>query len=311
MTATLAHRTQYLALRGVLRGLGAMNWERAGALGARLGAMGYKPLGIRRHVVERQIAAAFPGLSREALSHLARASYEHLGRVTVESALMSRLAKDDVLRLFERTENWSLLERSLAAGRGMIIVGGHLGNWELAGAYFAARGLPLDVVVRRMSNPLFDAYINRTRLRLGMKVVYDSEAVRHITRAIPGGRAIGLMADQGVLNLASTYVPFFGRPAKTPRGPAVFALRWNVPMIFFACIRQQNGRYHLALEEIPVHDTGDRESDVNTVVAAFTGALERWVRRVPEQYFWQHRRWKWQEPGTPAELGDPSADGHG
>lgn len=289
-----------------MRALASLSWDRAVALGARLGALGYGPLGIRRQVVKRQVAAAFPALDRVETSRIARAAYEHLGRVTVETALLARLGREDVLRLFERVDGWPVLQRALDQNRGLIIVGGHLGNWELAGSYIAARGVPLDVVVRRMSNPLFDAYLNSARLKLGMTVVYDYEAVRRITRALNAGRAVGLMADQGVMNIASTFVPFFGRPAKTPRGPAVFALRWNAPMIFFASIRQPNGRYHLSFEEIPVENTGDRERDVERAVAAFTSTLERWVRQVPEQYFWHHRRWKRQPPGTPESLRDPS-----
>jgi KDO2-lipid IV(A) lauroyltransferase len=186
-----------------------------------------------------------------------------------------------------------------------MLVTGHLGNWELGGAYLAARGCPVDVVVRRMNNPLFDAYLNETRTRSGMTVVRDREAVRRTARSVAAGRAVAFLIDQGVLHLASTYVPFFGRPAKTPRGPAVFALRWNVPMVFGAVIRQPSGRYRITLEAVPVDETGDRDGDVDRVVARYTEALERWVRRAPEQYFWHHRRWKRQPPGTPPELRDP------
>ena len=304
---TTAHRAEYWALRGLIRGLGLLEWTRATNAGARLGALGYRPFGIRRQVVERQIAASFPGLEREEVQRLSRASFEHLGRVAVETALLPQIGKEGVLRCVECVEGWETIERTLALGRGLIFVTGHFGNWELGGAYLAARGIPIDVVVRRMGNPLFDAYLNGTRLRLGMTVVYENEAVRRTTRALKVGRAVAFLADQGLLHLASTFVPFFGRPAKTPRGPAVFALRWNVPVVFGAAVRQPSGGFHLAFEEIPVEDTGDRERDVDRVVARYTQMLERCVRRHPEQYFWQHRRWKRQPADTPPELRDPAA----
>ena len=78
-----------------------------------------------------------------------------------------------------------------------------------------------------MANPLFDEYINHTREEIGMTVVHDSEAVRRTPRSLRAGRAVAFVADQGVMGLASTFVPFFGRPAKTPRGAAVFALRFE------------------------------------------------------------------------------------
>jgi KDO2-lipid IV(A) lauroyltransferase len=118
---------------------------------------------------------------------------------------------------------------------------------------------------------------------------------------------VAFVADQGVLGLASTYVPFFGRPAKTPRGAAVFALRFEVPVLFIVALRQPSGRYRLIVERIEAENTGDRERDVDSIVARFTERLEHWVRIVPEQYFWQHRRWKRQPPDTPRELRDPSA----
>lgn len=302
---TIAHRAEYWALRGVVAALDSVSLPRAAAFGERLGALGYRPLRIRRGTVERQVAAAFPGLDQEAVDRIARGAYEHLGRTVVETALMSTLGRQDVLAMFEGTDNWSTVERAMAMGKGCIFVTGHLGNWELGGAWLAARGIPLDVIVRRMGNPLFDRYLNETRAKLGMRVVYDSEAVRRTPRSLREGRAIAFLADQGVLGLASTFVPFFGRPAKTPRGPAVFALRMGVPTIFAIPLRQPSGKYRFSFEAVTVEDTGDRERDVDAIVARYTKILERWVRRAPEQYLWHHRRWRRQPADTPPELREP------
>ena len=305
---SLQHRAEYGALRGLVRALGAVPWDRAGRIGAGVGAMGYRPLGVRRRVVERQIAAAFPELSGEEVAMMAKRSYEHLGRSAIETALLPGLGQAGVLRLVSEVENWDIVERAHAAGRGIIIVAGHLGNWELAAAYIAARGVPFDVIVRRMGNPFFDRYLNQTREQLGVNVVYDAQAVRQTPRALREGRAVGFVADQGVRGLASTFVPFFGRPAKTPRGAAVFALRFGAPVIFVAALRKPDGSYRVGFEEVAVVDTGDRERDVDAVVLRFTRVLENWVRRAPEQYFWQHRRWRRQPPDTPPELRDPAAE---
>ncbi|MEX2325426.1 MAG: lysophospholipid acyltransferase family protein, partial [Gemmatimonadaceae bacterium] len=299
---------EYGALRGLVRALGAVPWDRAGRIGAGVGAMGYRPLGVRRRVVERQIAAAFPELRPHQVTELARRSYKHLGRSAIETALLPGLGQAGVLRLVSEVENWDIVERAHAAGRGIVIVAGHLGNWELAAAYVAARGVPLDVIVRKMGNPFFDRYLNQTREQLGVNVVYDAQAVRHTPRALREGRAVGFVADQGVRGLASTFVPFFGRPAKTPRGAAVFALRFGAPVVFVAALRKPDGSYFVGFEEVAVVDTGERERDVDAVVLRFTQVLENWVRRAPEQYFWQHRRWRRQPPDTPPELRDPAAE---
>ena len=303
---SFAHKAEFTALRAVIGALGTLDWARASRIGARIGGLGYRPLGIRRRVVERQIAAAFPGLDTEDVRQMARAAYQHLGRTSIETALLARLHPDAVLDLFEGVDGWESVESALALGRGLIFVTGHLGNWELGGAYLAARGVPLDAIARRMSNPLFDRYLTETRSRIGMVVVHDAEAVRRTPRSLRDNRAVAFLADQGVLGLASTFVPFFGRPAKTPRGPAVFALRLQVPVVFGTAVRQPSGKYLLALEPVRVEDTGDRDRDVDAIVARYTATLERWVRRYPEQYFWHHRRWRRQPPDTPSELRDPS-----
>jgi KDO2-lipid IV(A) lauroyltransferase len=305
VTATLSHRAEYAALRGAVAAFERLGFARASGFGDRLGRLGYAPFGVRRGVVERQLAAAFPDWDADRLSLVARASYGHLGRTSIETAILPSYSGGHVLQLFERVEGWDLVQERLGRGRGLILLSGHLGNWELGGAYIAARGLPIDVVARHMANPLFDRYLTRTRERIGMSVIHDEEAVRRVPRSLRSGRGVAFLFDQGAVGLASIWVPFFGRLAKTPRGPAVFALRMRAPVVFGVALRQPSGRFLLSFEPVDVADTGDREADVDRIVAEYTGVLERWVRRAPEQYLWHHRRWKHQQPDTPPELGDP------
>jgi Kdo2-lipid IVA lauroyltransferase/acyltransferase len=304
-TPTLAHRLQFALLRALVAWLSTMPLDTARRMGERIGLLGYFPLGIRRRVVTRQIAAAFPEMDAADVRRLARRAYANLGRLAVETALVARLGPSGVLSLFEDDSDFALVQQRLAEGRGVIAFTGHVGSWELAGGYLGARGVPIDAVARRMNNTLFDEYLNQARRDVGMRVVYDDAAVRQIPRAMKEGRLVGLVADQGVMGLASTFVTFFGRPAKTPRGPAVFALRYKVPILFISALLQPSGKYRLCVEEIPAVDTGDRDADVDATVARFTAALERTVRRHPDQYFWHHRRWKRQPPDTPPELREP------
>lgn len=302
---SFAHRAEYAALRSAVAAVERLSFARAGGIGDRIGRLGYAPLGIRRHVVERQLRAALPNLGDAEIERVARAAYGHLGRTSIETAILPSYSAAEIVDLFESVRGWDLVEERIARGKGLILVTGHLGNWELGGAYIAARGLPIDAVARHMANPLFDRYLTSTRQRIGMTVVHDEDAVRRVPRSLRAGRAVAFLVDQGAVGLASTWVPFFGRYAKTPRGPAVFALRLGTPIVFGVALRQPSGRYQLSFEPVEVTDTGDREADVDHIVADYTRVLETWVRRAPEQYLWHHRRWKHQRPGTPAELGDP------
>lgn len=307
LPVTLAHRAEYAALRGVASGLRLVGFRGAGAIGARLGRLGYSPLGIRRSVVERQLRGVMPELTDAEVTRIARASYAHLGRMSIETALLPSYSNARILEMVEELRGWELVERHIAAGGGVIAMTGHLGNWELAGAYVAARGVPVDVVARHMANPLFDDYLTRTRQRAGMNVLHDDVAARRIPRSLRAGRMVAIVADQGAVGLSSVWVKYFGRLAKTPRGPALFALRMGAPLLFAACVRQLSGRYLLSFEPVPVRDTGDREADVVAILEAYSALLERWVRSHPEQYLWHHRRWKHQQAGTPPALGDPLA----
>jgi lauroyl/myristoyl acyltransferase len=104
-------------MRATLRGLRALSWEHACKIGEQLGALGYRPLGIRKRVVERQIAAAFPELGPTAVVRLARESYKHLGRTFVETALLDSLGKDGVQRLVETVDGWDDVDDVMRKGR--------------------------------------------------------------------------------------------------------------------------------------------------------------------------------------------------
>ncbi|CAN5773868.1 lysophospholipid acyltransferase family protein [soil metagenome] len=293
-------------MRGAAAALRQLSFRRAGDVGEWIGRRFYDWFGIRRDVVERQIRAAFPGLAENEVLRVARESYGNLGRITIETAVLPKCTPAEVVGLFDIIENWAIVEETVARGMGVIMVSGHLGNWELGGSYIASRGMHMEAVARRMQNPLFDEYLTDTRRRIGVHVIHDTDAVRRVPRVVRNGGVVGFLFDQGAVGLASTWVPFFGRWAKTPRGPAVFALRLNAPIVFTCAVREPTGRYSMKFEEIVVQRTGDVDRDVEAIVGAYTQVLERWVRRYPEQYFWQHRRWKHQRPGTPPQLGDPS-----
>jgi KDO2-lipid IV(A) lauroyltransferase len=298
-------RAQFAAIRGVVGTLRLFGWRGASAVGRWLGRVAYAPIGIRRRIVERHVAAAFPEFSPAEVTACAVGAYESIGRTFIETAVLGGESSQQVLDAVRETEGWEVLQDALAQGQGVIAVGGHLGNWELAAAYLAARGVPMAAIARRMANPLFDQYVFDTRTSLGIEIIHDSAAIRRVPRALGEGKVVGFLCDQDALGLASTFVPFFGRPARTPRGPGVFALRLGAPVIFITCARRPDGFYRVSFTPVPVVETGNRDHDVDEIVRAFTRQLEADIRRTPAQYFWHHRRWKRQPPDTPAHLREP------
>lgn len=277
----------------------------ASNFGAMVGGLGWRPFAIRADRVYRAVRACFPEFTEARVRQVARESYRGLGRIAMEIIWLSRAERSQVERLFVEPEGWEHVESAYARGEGVIIVMGHFGNWELGAAYLAVRGLPVDAVAMHMANPFSDGFITRTRMRLGINVVFDENAVRRIPKALKEGHAVVLVSDQGAKGLAGTFVDFFGRPAKTPRGAAVFAMRNRLPVIFVAAVRQPDNRYRFHATPVPIADTGDREKDIDATVQNYTAVIESYVRRFPEQYFWQHRRWKRQPPDTPLHLREP------
>ncbi len=212
-----------------------------------------------------------------------------------EAVATFRLGGMDASEIRNRTEvvGFEVVEEAASRGDGLIVVTGHFGNWEMGGASIAARGIPMDVIAQRQRNPLFDADLTANRSRLGMRVIERGQAPKGILRALRAGRAAGIVVDQNVRR-GGVFVDFFGRPASTARGTALFSLRTGAPL-FVGVARRLPGfpqRYRCTFQSVEFEPTGDMERDVLLLTEAHTRYLEGQVREFPEQYFWQHRRWK-------------------
>lgn len=293
---TLGHWIQYLSYRTVL-GLLRMLPERVAlGLGASLGWFAGVVLGIRKRVVREHLAHAFPEEDEVWRRRILRASYRHIGRESIATFLLGRMPPGEIVRR-SRVDGLEAMEKALAEGKGIILIAGHLGNWEMGGASLAARGVPMDAVAQRQRNPLFHDDITRNRENLGMRVILRGQAPREVLRSLRRGRVVGMVADQNARR-SELFVEFFGRKAATARGPAVFALRTGSP-IFIGSVRRLDGpdaRYQVTLTPVAFEPSGDPEEDVVRLTELHTRLLERAVRAAPEQYFWQHRRWKTRPP---------------
>lgn len=309
--ATAGHRLEHALFLGVSALVRALPERWGLALGAGLGAFVGRGLRIRRSVVDENLARAFPERSERWRRSVAVASYRHLGR---ESAALLRLDARTPEEVRDRVKVTGIeaVREEIEGGRGVLLLTGHLGNWEMGGAAVAAHGLPIDVVAKRQRNPLFERRLRGTRERLGMTVIYRHEATREILRSLRGARAVALVADQNE-RTGGMFVDFFGVPAATVRGPGLLAARTGV-RVFTALpfrVEAPEARYHLVLAPLDVPSVGTLEADARALTEAYHRALEGAIREAPEQYFWFHRRWKTrpepEEPGEVREVPDPPA----
>lgn len=259
-------------------------------------------LRIRRREVDGHLSLAFPEQSVAWRRRVARRSYEHLGR---EAALFFRMGGWSSEEVLARV-SFSGFEEVRACAQqetGVVLLTGHLGNWEMAGAGIAAMGFELDVVGKGMANRRFEEDLIEMRERLGMRVISFDDAPKGVLRALGRGRVVALLGDQNA-HRHGIFLPFFGQPAATARGPALFAVRTGAPVFVGFALRTSGEVHHYVLEakRLDYEVTADLDQDVRSLMLAYNRALEEAIRRAPDQYFWQHRRWKTRPPEEQAPL---------
>ena len=248
---------------------------------------------LRRAVAEQQLAAAYPEQDAAWIRATARACYLHFGREVAEIARLFESGPEAVSgSLSLETGAGDHVER-MRAGVGTIVVTGHLGNWEIAGAFLSSLGVPVAAVVKRQSNSRFDTWLQGARRMTGVEPIYMEEAARRVPRILGAGTSVAMVADQAA-GAGGEIVTFFGRPASTFRGPARLALATGAPLVYGSLVRDEMV-YRMEIEACEAPDSAASEPAAareRRLTEDWVRRLETRVREVPEQYLWFHRRWK-------------------
>ncbi len=277
------------------------------SVGRGLGRLAYR-LGWRRAVVEEQLARAFPDRDEEWIDATARACFEHIGREWLSVPYVTRRGLDEVRRRVETFEGLHDARQAYEEGKGVVVVSGHFGNWELAGSVLPAFGFPTDAVMQGIKNQPLDRFVREIRSRNGMGLIDRARAWDILVARIAARRVVAFVADQDARG-RGVFVPFFGRPASTHRAPALLALRTGAPLLVGGAHRTGARQYRAWLVRIDPPSTGDVKHKVKEMTTRWVAELERRIRLYPEQYFWHHKRWKSVPPGTrPAVTGRNSSE---
>jgi len=281
------------AIGGVARVFEALPLRVAVAVGGTLGSVAHRLLGRARRLARAHVAIAFPDMTPAARRRVVAATFRHAGCSFAELGAFRRIVRrGDYVRL----EGAAALDAALAAGRGAIAVTGHVGNWELLAAWAAAIGYPITVVVRRVTDLRFHALILRFRAAAGVEVVVrdDPRFVRAVGDALARNRLVAMLIDQDTRG-AGVFVPFFGRPARTPPGPAVLALRARVPVVTVFIERRPEGGHTVRVAAVKT-DVRRGAEGVRELTARLTAAIETQIRRRPAEWVWWHERWRHRPP---------------
>lgn len=290
----------------------ARRWQRlperlARRIGCALGAAMRTISPRHARIVMTNLRLAFGGeKTEEELTAIAKACYRHLGLCLVEFIRLPGMSREEIVSLAE-LRGREYIDAGLREGRGVILLTGHVGNWEISGCRIAAEGYPINVIARAQRDTDITEYVRRTREALGMRVLHRSVAVRGSLRALRDNELLGVLMDQNAGD-DGVFVDFFGHLASTAPGAAAFALRTGAAVVPTFGQRKPDGRHVVELgEPVPLINTGDRERDIHENTARYTNIIEDWIRAHPEQWFWLHKRWKARPPEETGESAGPTS----
>jgi Kdo2-lipid IVA lauroyltransferase/acyltransferase len=294
----MKERIEYWLVLAVAGTLGWMPRGLARILVRPLTVTAYVMLGRLRRVGERNLEMALPELPIPERQRILRHVFRNLGRQLVEFCRMARYTAAN-------TQNWIRtegLEHYLAAharGKGVLVLTGHLGGWELSSFYHSLMGHPMGMVIRRLDNRLLDEYVNSVRCLHGNRVLHKDDFARGLLTAMRAGETVGILMDTNMTPPQGVFVRFFGITACTASGLARVALKTDAAVVpGFLVWEPAERRYVLRFDtQLEFARSGDLEADIVTATQQCNDVLEVWIRRYPDQWLWIHRRWKTRPPG--------------
>ena len=267
-------------------------------LGALIGHIAFLLTARLRRTGDLNLRLAFPEKTASERRQILKTLYRNLGWLLAEFCQMPRYTPGQT-RSFIRYEG---LEHYLAArdqGKGVLVLTGHLGAWELSSFYHSLMGYPMSIVIRRLDNALVDGLVNQIRCLHGNQVLHKDDFARGLLAAMKRGETVGILMDTNMTPPQGVFVDFFGHAACTGSGLARVARRTGARVVpGFLLWEEGTQQYVLrfgAALDLPVGE--DAEEDALAYTALFTRVVEEYIRQYPDQWLWLHRRWKTRPPG--------------
>ena len=289
----------YLLVRVLFCVVQSLSLESSKALARGLAFFFSQIVPIRRRLLHENLHIAFPELHEEERQSLIRTMWEHLFLMGIEVALARRRIRDtnwiDHIRLINAEPLLSLLHQD----RPVILVTGHLGNFEIGGFSLGVLTYPSHAVARTLDNPYLHRFIKEFRESTGQFLISKNGGAPEIIRVLEQDGLMAFLADQSA-GRKGCIVHFFNKPASTFKAIAVLALQYNAPIAVCYPIRQKNEAGQFQMLHFDMHITEILDplnlppeiQNVKDITQWFTHALESGIRQFPEQYWWIHRRWK-------------------
>ncbi len=295
---------EYAFAKSIMTTLSVLPRSWAVRVGFVIAAVGYRIFGKLRRVGLRSLEIAYPEMDSGKRADMLKRSFRSLGRTLGFVTGFQTISRKKVRELIDidfDDDFKEQFEKIRSEKRGYIVLTGHLGNWEMFALAYSVFFEPSNLLSRKMDNPKIDAMVESMRSSFGNRQIDKINSAGPILRILRSGGNVGILADVNTHPKEGVFVPFFGVEACTTAGVALLAQRANALIVpLFAVWDEAKGRYSMVNEKIiEPANTGDREVDILATTAEFTAALERTIRKYPDQWVWIHRRWKTRPHGEP------------
>jgi len=262
------------------------------ALFSALGSAAYSLYGRDRERAKANLSLAFPDSDALIVESLAKGSFAALARNAYDALSLVHLSRSKILDLCG-VDGEEYFEAACARGSGVIALTGHIGCWELMAAYFSNKGYKVSVIARNLHDVRLNDMLVRMRKRHNLVSIPRGTSAVSAYKVLRRGEVLGMLIDQDI-DVDGVFVPFFGVPAYTPRGAAVFALRSNAAVVPMADHMQPGGKHRITvLPELEFPSDGLTEQErIDELTARCSEAVEKLIRIYPQQWVWFHDRWK-------------------
>ena len=248
---------------------------------------------------ERAVAQMMSALqiSESEARKIVRESFINLARNMLDILYMPNLNEKNLSKYIE-IDHLERMKDALAQGHGVVVLTGHLGTWEWLSAAFTLNGLPVTAIAKLQPNQEYSRALDDLRATIHVEIFNrGTSELLAAGRALKKGKILGFLADQDA-GPGGAFIDFLGKTASTPMGPAVFAKKFNSPVLPAFIIRQPNGRHLVKIFEVlKFEDTGDTDGDLFRFTEKMTRILEKMIRENPTQWIWFQKRWN-----TPPEM---------
>lgn len=258
-----------------------------------LGWLGYYLVPSERKKTIKHLNLVFNGkYSEKQIKAMAKEIFLNLSRNMVDAFRISTFNASSIDTIV-RTKGLDKIDKVLARGKGIIAITGHIGNWELLGAYLAFKGYPLNVIGAPIYDPRLDEMVVKNRTASGAGYIARGSATKGILRALRKKEMIGILMDQDSTRNEGVFIDFLGFEAFTPVGPVALALKTGAPVLPMTIHIQENNVHFIEVfDEIELITTGDKKKDLIINTQKCSKVLEQSIMNHPTQWVWMHERWK-------------------